>query len=170
MESKISCEIIKDLLPLYADGLTSEYTNKEIEVHLLECKECEERYSALITRLELDVQGSSEKEIDYLGKLNRRQKRNVILGSVISFFVGAFIPMAKYIRRLIDVFFSGGKLTAYQIARLQVIWPELVAVMFISGLVLVLLLFLIRFIVKKFRSRKLTSQKAQKHTSQKQSE
>ena len=29
--SKIPCEIIRDLLPSYIDGLTSDVTNKEIE-------------------------------------------------------------------------------------------------------------------------------------------
>ena len=36
----MKCEIIQDLLPSYIDGLTSEVSNQEIEVHLKECTEC----------------------------------------------------------------------------------------------------------------------------------
>ncbi len=37
---KISCEIIKDLLPLYEDGVCSEESRKVIEEHLEKCEEC----------------------------------------------------------------------------------------------------------------------------------
>ena len=34
------CEIIRDLLPLYAEGLTSKASNEWIEEHLNTCPEC----------------------------------------------------------------------------------------------------------------------------------
>ncbi len=34
------CEIIKDLIPLYADDLTSEASNRLIKNHLYSCEEC----------------------------------------------------------------------------------------------------------------------------------
>ena len=36
------CEIIKDLLPSYVDGLTNETTNAIIEDHLKDCLGCRE--------------------------------------------------------------------------------------------------------------------------------
>ena len=33
----MKCEMIRDLLPLYIDGLTSEESNKEIDKHLKTC-------------------------------------------------------------------------------------------------------------------------------------
>lgn len=36
----MKCEIIRDLLPLYADGLTSEESNQLIEAHIQSCSEC----------------------------------------------------------------------------------------------------------------------------------
>ena len=39
---KISCEIIKDLLPLYQDGICSDESRKLIEEHLQSCDECKE--------------------------------------------------------------------------------------------------------------------------------
>lgn len=38
--SNNSCNIIRDLLPLYIEGLTSEESNKFIEEHVKECKDC----------------------------------------------------------------------------------------------------------------------------------
>lgn len=40
MSTKLPCEIIKDLLPTYIDGLESDVTKEAVEEHLRECKEC----------------------------------------------------------------------------------------------------------------------------------
>lgn len=153
MEHKISCEMIKDLLPLYVDGLVSEYSSKEIDKHLLECEECKERYNGIITNLDLDIQNNSEKEFDYLKKIKRHQKRNIILGSVISFIIGLTLPILKYKSSIIVAIFSGGRLPAYQVARLNLMWPQIVAKMLISGLVVFVLFLVIRFIIRKFKSK-----------------
>ena len=42
MSDKLSCEIVRDLLPSYADGQTSEKTNQAVEAHLSGCRECSE--------------------------------------------------------------------------------------------------------------------------------
>ena len=36
----MKCEIIRDLLPLYCDGLCSEASKQEIETHVAQCGEC----------------------------------------------------------------------------------------------------------------------------------
>lgn len=41
---KIDCDIIKDLLPLYAEGLASEKSKIAVEEHLKECEECRKVY------------------------------------------------------------------------------------------------------------------------------
>ena len=38
----MECGIIKDLLPSYIDGLTSDVSNHMIEEHLEKCAECRE--------------------------------------------------------------------------------------------------------------------------------
>ena len=38
----MNCEIVRDLLPLYADGLCSEESRKAMEEHLKTCRECRE--------------------------------------------------------------------------------------------------------------------------------
>lgn len=39
----MKCEIIRDLLPVYCDGLASEETRAEVEAHIAECDDCRER-------------------------------------------------------------------------------------------------------------------------------
>ena len=36
----MKCDIIRDLLPLYCDGLCSEASRQEIEAHVAQCEEC----------------------------------------------------------------------------------------------------------------------------------
>ena len=43
----MKCEIIRDLLPSYVDGLTSEESNREITAHVAECapwRRCRRRH------------------------------------------------------------------------------------------------------------------------------
>lgn len=44
---KYPCNLVKDLLPLYHDGVCSEESTEVVEQHLAECKECEQYYSSL---------------------------------------------------------------------------------------------------------------------------
>lgn len=43
----MDCRIIQDLLPLYAEKLTSDVTDKEVEEHLKSCPECMDKLEAL---------------------------------------------------------------------------------------------------------------------------
>lgn len=96
MNHRISCEIIQDLMPMYADGLTSETTNREIQVHLEECDTCREMFE----RMKADMVGASQtagkpSEIDYLKKVRRRNVRNVVLGASGVFLVMAAVLFMK---------------------------------------------------------------------------
>lgn len=42
MEQKLTCDTIRDLLPMYVDELTSEATNKLVKEHVSACRECNE--------------------------------------------------------------------------------------------------------------------------------
>lgn len=44
---KYKCEVVRDLLPLYIDGVSSKESNKIMEEHLKECNECKEYYNDL---------------------------------------------------------------------------------------------------------------------------
>lgn len=79
----MKCNIARDLLPLYAEGLCGEETTRELEEHFAECKEC----AALKNDSALsEKSGGYEKEIKPFKKLHRRLRTNIFviiaLGSV----------------------------------------------------------------------------------------
>ena len=81
--NKIPCAVIKDLLPLYIDGLTSEETNALVEEHLAECDGCRLTYQVMKENAEEAAKPTSEdrREIDFLKK-NKRKNRSILWGSL----------------------------------------------------------------------------------------
>ncbi len=55
MERELACEIVKDLLPLYVDGIVSDVSQKSIENHLKHCMDCEEMYHNMVFHLETET-------------------------------------------------------------------------------------------------------------------
>lgn len=67
---RLPCEIVKDLLPLYQDGICSEKTKTAVEEHLHECKECK--------KLLENVQGFPEISVSEENSF----KENVVISGV----------------------------------------------------------------------------------------
>ena len=85
----MKCEIIRDLLPSYVDGLTSEESNREIMAHVAECAPCKE----ILEQMQEEVQEKAPKEkrkINPFRKFNRRMRRAVAMAVVICIGVGGF--------------------------------------------------------------------------------
>ena len=40
MKNDLSCAVVRDLLPSFVEGLTSEETNRAVESHLSACPDC----------------------------------------------------------------------------------------------------------------------------------
>ena len=51
---KLSCEIVKDLLPLYEEELCSIDSKKSVEEHLKQCKDCQTCYQRMHNHLEVE--------------------------------------------------------------------------------------------------------------------
>lgn len=70
----MNCEVIRDLLPLYADELTSPYTSQQIEAHLQSCPACRGTLEQLRTPLE----APRSEDTDYMKPLQKQlQKRRI---------------------------------------------------------------------------------------------
>ena len=67
---RIPCEVIRDLLPSYADGLTSKVTNQWIENHLSTCEECRQALAAMQAP-EPETE-PEKKEINFLKKNKKK--------------------------------------------------------------------------------------------------
>ena len=77
------CEVIRDLLPLYADDVCSERSRELIEEHLHNCPEC----SAVLEKLrkneiENNLREEKDQVIEYQAK--RFKRRSATVGSVVS--------------------------------------------------------------------------------------
>lgn len=63
MNRELECEIVKDLLPLYVDGMVSNVSKKSIEEHLEHCKDCTEMYQNMDFGLEEEKQPAEVEDV-----------------------------------------------------------------------------------------------------------
>lgn len=85
MKNDLSCEVVKDLLPLYIDDLTSDVTNSAIEDHIHSCSQCSE---VLIRMREPEIFPEDESaDIDFLKKNRKINKRNILIGIIATFVI-----------------------------------------------------------------------------------
>jgi predicted anti-sigma-YlaC factor YlaD len=98
---KISCEIIKDLLPLYLDGVCSDDSKALIEEHLVECDNCKAELQAMKGELFANRKEQNLKEAEAVKKLSRRWKKgmmkSVLKGVLITLLVIAAIALVLYL-------------------------------------------------------------------------
>lgn len=93
MKNDLSCQVVRDILPLYIDGLTGDETNAAVENHLEGCSECREILADMKSGEEepsaaggANTKEYDDKTIDFLKK-SRRNFRNAIIGAVIAALV-----------------------------------------------------------------------------------
>ena len=68
--SKISCDIIQDMLPLYYDEVCSADSRKMIEEHLQECEKCSNIFQKLKTECVVDTKENAESiQSSVMGKM-----------------------------------------------------------------------------------------------------
>ena len=79
--SKKSCELIKDLLPLYVDDVCSEESRKMVTEHLASCGNCRDELNKMKT--ELNITEKADKDI----KAFRKIKRRLLVGKIIAALV-----------------------------------------------------------------------------------
>lgn len=89
MKERKDCKIVQDLLPNYIEKLTNEETNKFIEEHLKDCKDCNQTLQNMKKDLQLDNKERDRREIKYIKKFNKKIKllRNVLIIIVLLFII-----------------------------------------------------------------------------------
>ena len=90
--NKISCKVMDDLLPLYADEAVSEDTRALVEEHLSGCSRCREELKKLREPLVLpDPRPAREQDADNLkklrGALSRKRRRAALLAVCLTLLV-----------------------------------------------------------------------------------
>lgn len=98
---KVSCEIIKDLLPLYHDGVCSKESRAIIEEHLLECDSCRDELQAMEETLFINNKDQNLYEAEAVKKLSMRWKKGMLKallkGVLITFLMMAAIALLLYV-------------------------------------------------------------------------
>ena len=105
MKNKLPCEIVRDLLPSYVDGLTSEVTNEAICEHIQSCNVCKETLHRMQEPEEIKSEEEQEKEIDFLKKTRSRTRRIL----AISMAIMVFLVVALF---LVRMYFVGDEIYA----------------------------------------------------------
>lgn len=86
MKAELTCAIVRDLLPAYAEGLTCSETNEAVEAHLAVCPACAAQYAAMTAREDTAAQEEA-REVDYLKKVRFRTRRRVALAVICTVLV-----------------------------------------------------------------------------------
>lgn len=107
MDKRLDCEIVRDLLPSYVDGLTSSITDKTLEEHLADCTDCT---AALQRMKEPEAQEvPPAAEVDYLKKVRSHMKRTSLLIGIGLMLLGMSLLSYRY-------FYVGSEASATEVA------------------------------------------------------
>ncbi|HWQ70811.1 MAG TPA: zf-HC2 domain-containing protein [Desulfitobacteriaceae bacterium] len=97
---KISCEIIKDLLPLYHDGVCSNDSKTIVEEHLAYCDSCKAELQAMEDTLFVNNAEQNLHEAEAVKKLSKRWKkgmvRSLLKGILITVVIIALVAIVLY--------------------------------------------------------------------------
>lgn len=96
---ELPCAVVEDILPLYVDELTNPVTNTLVKNHLNSCVRCHQKWMALKSPVQgtQHMQNSSDsKEIDFLRKTKKHNRKLILSVSTIIFIVACLFVVAKY--------------------------------------------------------------------------
>ena len=83
----IDCEVIKDLLPSYADKISSKTTNKLVEEHLKKCKNCSDVLKNMNKEIDNEIIENQNEQIDYLKGFKRKKIATIICVIIITILI-----------------------------------------------------------------------------------
>lgn len=98
---KISCEIIRDLLPLYHDGVCSNESRQMIEEHLSECENCRAELKAMDDMLIIPDKKQNLADAEAVKNLSRKWKKgmfkSLLKGILITLVIVILFALVLYL-------------------------------------------------------------------------
>ena len=82
MKNDLTCGVVRDLLPSYVEGMTSDETNAAVEAHLAACPDSAARRDAMTSPAEPAEAAEQSREVDYLKTVKRKSGRRVVIAIV----------------------------------------------------------------------------------------
>ena len=108
---KISCNIIRDLLPLYAEDLASEDTRTLVEAHLFDCAECTDILESMKQKTPVPVETTPE-SLNKVKQLIRRKRILSVMVALLTLitlaslvFTFLFTPFQLTMEQALDDFY-----------------------------------------------------------------
>lgn len=81
---KTNCDIIRDLLPLYAEHITSEATNALVEEHLAECEACRAELEQMEQPVPVRPEAQPDAPLRRIRAALQRRSIRAAIGSVLA--------------------------------------------------------------------------------------
>lgn len=116
-----SCDIIKDLLPGYIDGVLSESGTKLVKEHLTECGPCHEAYLEMKEDAVIDIETEAKEQLalDGFKKVRQRtRKLKLAVGIVTGLLICSVLSV------LLKIFVIGSPLPTGQISITELSYDE----------------------------------------------
>lgn len=81
---KMNCDIIRDLLPLYAEHITSEASNALVEEHLAECEACRAELEQMEQPVPVRPEAQPDAPLRRIRAALQRRSIRAAIGSVLA--------------------------------------------------------------------------------------
>lgn len=91
----MKCHIIQDLLPLFAEQLTSPETDAAIRAHLESCEACAQQYAETLTQSNAAI--TAPEDITPLKSVKKRGKRNTLLTAAAAAVAAVLLAFQFYL-------------------------------------------------------------------------
>lgn len=100
---KISCHVIRDILPLYAENMVSQDTRNLVEEHLTECEGCERELQGLIRR-DKTVQVTPTQSLERISRIvHKRSVLSAAAAVLVMFSIGLWLLAFMSVPVFLDV-------------------------------------------------------------------
>lgn len=93
--SRKNCELIKDLLPIYADGICSDESRKMVAEHIASCDECRKELEMMQT--EINIKEQIDTDIKAIKKIRKRIRKGKIIAAVLAVIAAYFVFSGLFI-------------------------------------------------------------------------
>ena len=94
----MKCDVVQDLLPSYADGLTSEESNREIEKHLKTCEKCSKYYREMTGEVPEILPKADVTDAALIVGMRKKRKKVLIAAALAVIILAAALVLSSDVK------------------------------------------------------------------------
>lgn len=83
----LSCEVIKDLLPLYVDDICSDDSKQMVKNHLDNCEDCKREFHQISRQIHVEQKNNDQSTISGISKKWKKDKKRAFVYGILFLFV-----------------------------------------------------------------------------------